>query len=272
MKIYDERRMKVETKLVYFDEAGDDGNNTLSSRHFVLTSIYMSSSYWQNNYNSLRSLRDNLKKEYGFPVKTEMHVKDFLTDKNPYRNYSWSVEQRREILIEFIKCISALEMRSVNVVIDKEKIKKEEYPVLENALTYNIQRIENDSEGEWNYIAISDEGRIKKMNRTARMIRRYNPIESKYSYNKANHPIHNMLEDILQKESSESLFIQVCDFISYFVYLYIDHCTKGNALPKRVANVIDDQFIKRTMATLNSKPVFNLSASRNPYGLVVYPK
>ncbi len=42
----------------------------------------------------------------------------------------------------------------VNVIIDKTKITDNTYNILEKALTYNIQRIENDSERQWNYIII----------------------------------------------------------------------------------------------------------------------
>ncbi len=262
----------METRIVYFDETGDDGNNILSSRDFVLTSIYMPVEIWQDNFDKIRSLRKSLKEKYGFPVGIEMHTKAFLTDKNPYRNFGLSVEEKQEILIEYIKTISNLEIKVLNVIINKEAIKNNDYPVLENALKYNIQRIENDSNDQWKYFAISDEGRIKKMNKTARQIRKYNPIESMYSFDRTNHPVHNMIEDILQKESKDSSFIQVCDFISYFVHLYYDCCFKKNALPNRVSNVIDTVFIKRTMTTFDKKSIFNLNASKNEYGLVVYPK
>ena len=262
----------MDTRIVYFDETGDDGNNTLSSRDFVLTSIYMPIEAWQDNFDKIRSLRKELKEKYCFPVSVEMHTKAFLTDKNPYRNFGLSIEQKQEILIEFVKCISDLDIKALNVIINKEAIKNDDYPILENALKYNIQRIENDSSDQWKYFAISDEGRIKKMNKTARQIRKHNPIESMYSYDKTNHPICNMVEDILQKESKDSSFIQVCDFISYFVHLYYDCCQKNNPLPNRVSTVVDNMFIKRTMSTLNKKPVFNLNASKNKYGLVIYPK
>ena len=40
----------METQIVYCDETGDDGLNTSSSEAFILTSIYMPSSSWQENY------------------------------------------------------------------------------------------------------------------------------------------------------------------------------------------------------------------------------
>ena len=105
-----------------------------------------------------------------------MHTKHFLCDKDPYRKYNWNKEQKQKILVEFTLAISKLDAKFINVMIDKRKIKKSDYKVLENALTYNIQRIENDSNGKWNYIIITDKGRISPMRKTARSIRAYNPI------------------------------------------------------------------------------------------------
>ena len=136
-----------ETYIAYFDETGDDGNNTNSSDTFLLTSIYMPVNSWQRNYDIITNLRKKLKQKYNFHIKEEMHTKHFLCDKDPYRKYNWTKEQKQEILKEFTLAISSLDISIINVMIDKRKIKRSDYKVLENALTYNIQRIENDSNG-----------------------------------------------------------------------------------------------------------------------------
>lgn len=275
------RRLRIEgtvlknmnTYIAYFDETRDDGIATTSSDHFILTSLYMPAESWQQNFNLVRSLRKELRDKYGFHVMEEMHTKHFLTDKNPYRNYRWSKEIKREIIKAFTLTIAEMDLKIVNVIIDKRKFKDENYRILENALKYNIQRIENDSEGIWNYLIITDEGRIAPMRKTARAIRSYNPIQSKYSYGFMNQPITNMIEDILEKNSSESYFIQICDFVSFFVHLYFLTEIRKVSLPNRVANVIDDNFVKRVMATLKTSGRINLKANEsNQYGLVIYPK
>ncbi len=131
----------MKTYLTYFDETGDDGITTASSDHFILTSIYMPAESWQDNFNKIRELRKNLKEQYGFHISEEMHTKHFLTDKNPYRKYNWSKEQKQEIIVAFTKMIGELNLKIINVIIDKTKIKKEDYPVLENALKYNIREL-----------------------------------------------------------------------------------------------------------------------------------
>ncbi|MCX4267918.1 MAG: DUF3800 domain-containing protein [Lachnospiraceae bacterium] len=212
----------MKTYITYFDETGDDGVTTALSDHFVLTSLYMSVESWQQNFNFMCGLRKELRDKYGFHVTEEMYIKHFLADKNPYRNYNWSKEVKQEIIKAFTLTIAAMDLKIVNVIIDKTKFKDNNYHILENALKYNIQRIENDSDGQWNYLIITDEGRIAPMRKTARAIRAFNPIQSKYSYGFLNQPITNMIEDIMEKNSSESYFIQICDFVSFFIHLYFE--------------------------------------------------
>ncbi len=262
----------MNTRIVYCDETGDDGGNTKSSDIFVLTSLYTPSESWNNNFKSIKEFRKNWKEKYGIPVKEEMHTKQFLTDKDPYRNYQWSAEQKRQMLKEYTLLIASLDIKIINTIIDKTKIKTTDYNVLENALTYSVQRIENDSVGNWNYIIISDQGRISPMRKTARAIRAYNPIQSQFG-GVLNKPIKYLLEDVLEKDSKESYFIQLCDFVSYFVHLYysVNYLKKNK--PKRVNRLIDDNFVGSVMATLKAGDVLNLKAnSANKYGLVIYPK
>lgn len=262
-----------ENYIAYFDETGDDGNNTNSSATFLLTSMYMPTNSWQKNYDIITDLRKKLKQKYGFHIKEEMHTKHFLCDKDPYRRYNWSKDEKKEILKEYTLAISKLDMSIINVMIDKRKIQRPDYKVLENALTYNIQRIENDSNGRWNYIIITDKGRISPMRKTARRIRAYNPIHSKFSTQIKNQPINSLIEDILEKDSKESYFIQICDFISYFTHLYQKCCAEKNPLPNRIANCIDTKFIGSVLQTLKVNGKLNLNANKgSSYGIVKYPK
>jgi len=270
--ILKKRGKVMDTHIVYCDETGDDGHNTSSSNAFILTTIHMSVDSWQNNYNDIKQFRKDLKEEFGFHSGQEMHTKFFLTDKGIYRTYNWSDVERRTILEKFTLMISQLDLSIVNVIIDKTAIKKSDYPVLENALKYNIQRIDNTSGDDWKYIIITDSGRIAPMRKTARAIRVYNPIQSQFYSGYINRPVKNLIEDILDKDSKESYFIQICDFVSYFVHLYFKTQYKKENLPNRVGRLIDDKFVCRVMATLDKGNKFNTKASKSKYGLVIYPK
>ena len=76
--------------------------------------------------------------------------------------------------------IASFNLASINVIIDKTRITIKNYHILENALTYNVQRIENDSHGDWNFLLITDKGRIAPMRKTVRAIRAFNPIHSQF--------------------------------------------------------------------------------------------
>lgn len=262
----------MDTYIAYFDETGDDGANTSSSKQFVLTSVYMNADCWQSNFDKVKQCKKQLKEKYGFHISEEFHTRQLVRDKGLYRSHGWTEEQRREIIKEFTICIASLDIQIINVIIDKTKIKEDSYSVLEKALTYNIQRIENDSNGNWHYLIISDNGRGAPMRRTARAIRAYNPVQSHYG-GVQNAPIKGLLEDILEKDSKESYFIQICDFVSFFADLYYRAIDKKEALPNRVSRVVDEIYIKRVMATLKDRGVLNLKASsKHPFGFVVYPK
>ena len=89
----------MNTCLVYFDETGDDGANTLSSNQFVLTSIYMQTDSWQSNFDKVRACRKELKEHFGLHTSEEIHTKHLVRDKGLYRSYGWTDQQRREIII-----------------------------------------------------------------------------------------------------------------------------------------------------------------------------
>ena len=156
--------------ISYFDEAGDDGYPEYSSPLFVLTSLYMHHLDWKSNYEKIQIFRKDLKKNYDFPVKFEFHTTNFLTDKDPYHGM-YDEKQRKEILLQFLNLIASLKLKFINVAIDKINIKSDDYKVLETALTYNIQRIENDMNSDElmqeKFMIITDEGRLSKMRDTA---------------------------------------------------------------------------------------------------------
>ena len=203
-------------------------------------------------------------------VKEEFHTAHFFKDKDPYRKYILTKEQRKEIVLLYAKVIAIIKGKIVNTIIDKEALVKQDFPILSNPLTYTIQRIENDS--DWRYLIISDKGRISIMKKTARAIRNYNPITSMFNKDTYyNAPIKNMIEDILEKDSEESYFIQVCDFVSYIVNLYYKYVVKKKKLPKRIEEWLTTTDIITLMNIL--KNTFNLNASTsNEFGLVIYPK
>jgi hypothetical protein len=257
----------------YFDESGDDGFPNYSSPIFVLTAVYLPEKKWKETYANWVNFRMEMKSGYQIPQKMEMHTRDFLLNKSPYNNFNYSDEKRIEIIEKYLNRISKLEIKVINVAIAKTKILAKNYPILENSMNYSIQRIENDlqkNHSNQNFIMISDEGRVGKMVRIARKIQRFNYIPSKYDGQPYRKEISLLLEDPLPKNSAQSYFIQIADMIASIIYWYVTSSILKDNLPTRLSRMVNGSTILSWMEIV--KPVLNLQASANSYGIVIYPK
>lgn len=258
--------------IAYYDESGDDGWPKTSTDLFVLSSVYMHHDKWKENYRKVNMFRRELWKSYKFPFSEEFHTREFLLDKDPYKHLNMRKETKKEILELVCSMIATLDIQIISVCINKKAIRSEDYPVLDRAFTYSIQRIENDLNAkDMRFMIISDEGRVGKMRKTSRRIQRYNPIQSKFKEGTYRNEIRLLIEDPLPKKSSESYFIQVADTVSYLVSLYMKVQLGLGSIPNRIASYINADDIVMYLDRI--KPRLNLKASSaNVYGIVCYPK
>lgn len=261
--------------MAYYDESGDDGYPKYSSPLFTLSALYMHYIDWKANYEAIRDLRRHLKQVVGLPVKLEIHTKYLLLNKRPYKRLNLSDGERIQIVDECCKLLGGLAVRAINVCIVKPRVKSQGYEVLGTALTYSVQRIENDlkpwDHPEHQFLIITDSGRVGKMRKTTRRVQVFNPIPSKLTGCTYRREIQALIEDPLPKESKESYYIQLSDVLAYVVYLYGLVQTGVGSFPNRMPAAVDQAKIYEWMDTL--KPCLNLSASgKEPYGVVFHPQ
>jgi len=260
--------------IVYYDESGDDGYPSYSSPLFTLTCMYIFYLNWKDTFNLIREFRQSLRNQYGLPIKMEIHTKQLLLNKYPYKPLGLSEVERVSIIDHFCQFLASLDFKVVNVVIDKAKITNPDYGVLDRAFTYSIQRVENDLEKvdpSHRFLIITDEGRVGKMTKVARRIQRINYIPSQFSSTSYRKEIRRLIEDPLPKRSDQSYFIQIADLIAYIVYLHklIELC-RGN-FPSRMPGLVDHSKILSWLDILS--PILNLQASSTErFGIVCYPK
>lgn len=262
--------------ISYFDETGDDGFPQYSSELFVLSSIYLHHQNWKEVYEAIVNFRRHLKATYNLPVNVELHTKMLLLNKELYKQYNWTEDVRLKIVKEIALFIASLDdVKSINVCIVKKKIitqKQREYyqHILDRALCFNVQRIENSIkriDPATKFMIITDEGRVGVMQQTVRKIQRINFVPSKYGTTDYRQEIKLLIEDPLPKDSRSSFFIQIADFISYFVYLKLIGKQSWHGRLSWLSQTDLDVIIT------SLKPVFNLNASPdNEYGFVCYPK
>ena len=185
--------------------------------------------------------------------------------------------QRLELCLNIANCLKSLDIKCINIAIDRTKItinnQKIYKDILEISLKFNIQRIENDLRRinqENKFLIITDEGRIKKMRQITRKIQKINYVPSLYTKSSYRNEIKTLIEDPLPKNSAESYFIQVADFISYFVYLYILKTKRIDKWHNRLDWLSLDNIINIIEVI---KPILNTKASKkDDYGIVIYPK
>ncbi|SEN42841.1 DUF3800 domain-containing protein [Nitrosomonas marina] len=262
-------------KICYYDESGDDGFPSFSSPIFVLSALYFDYSHWKIIHEQIRNFRRELKEQFNFPVKLELHSKYFLLDKDPYRNMGFDVVKRKLVISLFCKFIGSLDIRIVNILINKQVIRSPNFDVLNTALTYSIQRIENDIDLENNpktkFLIITDDGRVDKMRKTTRSIQKINYVPSKFGYSPLRKDIKSLIEDPLPKNSKESYFIQITDLVAYIVYLYGIKMCKAGDFPSRLKKHLTDAEIKDWLNLL--KPSLNLNAAQdNEFGIKIQPR
>lgn len=261
-------------KICYYDESGDDGYPNYSSPLFVLSAIYLDYLGWKDIHDQLVEFRRQIKANHGLPVKLEMHTKEFLLDKSPYRDFRYSPADRISILGEFCGFIGSLDIRIVNVLINKPRIRYKGYDVLNTSLKYSVQRIENDLNPSLNpdarFIMITDEGRVGKMRKTTRAIQRINYIPSQFGEGSYRQEIQTMIEDPLPKDSKESYFIQLADLVAYLVYLYGVKFILQSDFPNRLKAHLTPEKLRELLDLC--KGSFNLDAApSNEYGIKIHP-
>lgn len=203
-----------------------------------------------------------------------MHTKYFLFNKLPYRTYGWTDQQRVDIVTLYCRLIASLRLSIINTAIVKPRIVKKDYDVLDTALKYTVQRIENDLNPSLNpnerVLIVSDAGRVLTMRRTTRKIQRINYIPSKFTGEHYRREIRCLIEDPLPKESHQSYFIQLCDVVAYIVYLYSLLLTDAGRIPNRLSGFMTMEHLREWLSIL--KPALNLKASSNEFGIVYHPK
>jgi hypothetical protein len=229
---------------------------------------------WQPSFRAIQDFRRSLNASLHLPVKTELHTRHLLLNKTPFTPLALPEADRIAIVDLHCDLIANLDLRIVNVAIVKPRIANPTYRVLDTALTYSVQRIENDLDPAHNpsakFLIVTDPGREGKMRRTTRRIQRINFIPSKFAPVAYRREITTLIEDPLPKDSKESYFIQLADLVSYVVYLYGLVQSGASALPARLPPSINAIKVLDWMTRL--APRLNVQATqRDPFGVVFHP-
>lgn len=246
--------------LMYVDESGDPGNNTLQTDYFCLSGIVVHESEWRSFIGRLVEFRRTIREAYSFPLRSEIHSAVLL------RRNDFGIEkhQRLAILRNNLDELAKLNSISItNVVVDKRN-KPENFDIFGTAWRTLFQRFENTlAHGNFpgGYkrsfgIIFTDATSGKKLQSLMRKMSVYNPIPNRWGGDFRNMPITRIIEDPSERDSVSSLPIQVCDVVAYFL---LQKMTPNSYIRRKGATKYFDRL----------SPVLNTHASiSNPQGVV----
>lgn len=215
--------------LMYVDESGDTGRAPGATRFFCLSGIVVHESQWRPFINALVNHRKVLSANYGLPVLTEIHAAEYLNHtiytKKPKR--ALKRHERLAILRNVLDELSKLRMISISSVMVDKHGKPPGYDVFAYAWGTLFQRFENtlragNFPGGFSNdygMAITDAVSGNKLMRLMRRMAVYNPVpnDPQYGGGTRNMPILRIIEDPSGRDSADSLPIQACDVVAYFL-------------------------------------------------------
>jgi len=248
--------------LMYVDESGDPGNNTLQTRYFCLSAIVVHESEWRNFIDRLVSFRKTMRDVYNLPLRGELHAVEMIR-KN---RFEIPKHNRLAILRNYLDELAKINTISItNVVVDKQG-KPEDYDVFSSAWRSLFQRFENtlvhgNFPGGYKRsfgTVYSDATSGKKLTQLVRKMSVHNPVPNKYGSGYRNIPIHRVIEDPSERDSQTSLGVQSCDVCAYFLHQKLDPNTYIKK--KSARNYFDrlDPVLNKNASTVHSQGIVML--------------
>lgn len=227
--------------IMYVDESGDPGLNTYSSKHFLLNGLIVPQDDWQKYLGRLKAFRKSLKESYGLNQRTEIHASELIRINKLEEYKKIRKTDRIKILELYSEQIPVIfdKARVISVFFDKANFTGKQ-DVQEIAWNRLIQRFDNFLKMSVNDkgIIIADDTESKKIIRLLRKMRVYNPILRREQGEAINHPTDNVLEDLFERNSKDSYFIQTVDVLAHL--LYRREIVKGSLRKYRLEQYFDN--------------------------------
>jgi len=207
--------------LMYVDESGDPGLHQYGSPHYILSGLIVHQNEWTKCLSRLKIFRNVLKEKYGLNKRMEIHATELIRI-NKLKAYSTITKSKR---LEILKTYS----EQIPVIFDTCKViniclNKQEFSTTKDiqVLAWNrlIQRYDTflKKSGNDKGIIIADDTDSLIINKLLRKMRIYNPVNSHFTQSSYNAPADNILEDLIQRNSDNSYFIQTVDVIAHCLY------------------------------------------------------
>ncbi|MFO7972902.1 MAG: DUF3800 domain-containing protein [Marinilabilia sp.] len=207
--------------ILYVDESGDPGRHEYGSSHYILSGLIVSQNFWQEHLSRLKTFRRYVKETYDLNQRTEIHASELIRI-NKIKEYQKIKKARRiQLLKDYCTQIPFIfnEGKIINICLNKTEFPNTQ-EIQKTAWTRLIQRYDNYLKKTVNDkgIIIADDTNGKLIFNLLRKMRVYNPVLSKFTGSPYNVPTDSIIEDLFERHSHDSYFIQSVDVIAHILY------------------------------------------------------
>ncbi|MBC7776838.1 MAG: DUF3800 domain-containing protein [Phycisphaerae bacterium] len=226
--------------FLYVDESGDPGVSRYGSRHYVLCGLVVKDDDWPKFLFRMKTFRAALKNAYGLKIRTEVHASELIRINKLADYRSIRKNSRLKILREYAQQIPIIfdTAKVIAVCLDKPAFPTNTdfqalawQRLIERYDTYLKKNATDQG------IIVADQTDERKIRMLLRKMRIYNPVKSHFNPGTYNAPVDNILEDVFQRDSSTSYFIQTIDVVAHL--LYRKEYPKGSLKKFGVENLFD---------------------------------
>ena len=250
--------------LAYTDESGDSGYENSPTKYIVICCILVYETNWLGTLEKLIALRQELKKKYGIPIRSELKAEHLVYGRGPLKDLGLNRIRRVNIYGELLDFEAKnLEIKTFAIAIAKERItSKSTNDPRARAWEYLTQRLDTfcrKCHPPDRIILLPDEGHGYMVRRIMRRARRFQMVKGFYG-GRLDIKAQHLIEDPVDKKSSESYFVQVADWNAYAAHRYKD-IAPNTRVPADLWDILGD----RRLLEVNEQ-------TGGPAGIVVWPR
>jgi len=199
------------TEIAYIDESYDTDK-------FCMSTLILSTHQWRECFEIVKEWRRELRKEHGIFTNKEFHATKFVSGRGRLGHRDVPKALRAQIFLDAMDLIGSLP--GAAIISGAWDVASLDDP---NAHAFQRiqERLQRRCTGQAGYIVtIADEGRATELLRVSRRSKVYNPVGSMFgmwgdgSVSK-NIPNERLIEDPVFRNSAQSYFLQLVDFVAF---------------------------------------------------------
>lgn len=212
--------------LCYTDESGDPGyaSQGSPSRAFTLSALLVKDSDWGAILDRLKSMRGYFHQQFGVSRRIELKASHLVHRKGPFKTLGVTPANRMKMYEYAMRVQKDPRLTVFAVLIDKPSIQKPQSidPRFE-AWKMLVERVDNFAgRASENVMLFPDAGHGYFIRKTVRRMRRHHRVASAFDpgvFLEAD--ASRFIEDPSDRDSRDSLFIQLADLNTYAAFRFV---------------------------------------------------